>query len=109
MRGSKPGKRILRSLSSRINTFTLDKTKRAELITRHACSCHRTRSFPCSPFPGKRIPTRLTQGQTHVDCEAFSSNQRACLMAARALCSTLMSTERSSRNARFFTQKVSGC
>lgn len=44
-----------------------------------------------------------------MDWEAFSSNQRACLMAARALCSTLMSTEKSSRNAWVFTQKVSRC
>lgn len=44
-----------------------------------------------------------------MDWEAFSSNQRACLMAARALCSTLMSTEKSSRNAWFFTQKASRC
>lgn len=40
-----------------------------------------------------------------MDCEAFSSNQRACLMAARALCSTLMSTEKKQQKRPFFQPK----
>lgn len=36
---------------------------------------------------------RRLRRRPHVDWEAFSSNQRAWRMAARALCSTLMSTE----------------
>lgn len=34
--GSKPGNRILRSFSSRIKTFTLEKTAGGEFVTPHA-------------------------------------------------------------------------
>lgn len=48
VRGSKPGNRILRSFSSRIKTFTLEKTAGGGLVTCHAHSCCRNSSprFP---------------------------------------------------------------
>lgn len=51
---------------------------------------------PWSPPTRGQIQPRLQESQTktHVDWEAFSSNQRACRMAARALWSTLISTGR---------------